>query len=389
MRSRSKREKIISGIFIIFFLIFFFLVIISIFIFRLPKEWEIIYGYIKVNVVYFKLIVYGIIYLLVPKFVDWIIPQNSQRNLFYSSLFYFFTTSGLCNWLNGNNLNYNWIIIIFGFFFIVYICTFLILLEKNRLLLIFENTSIVELPSMFYFDLDDFFNKQYLPYYAIPAGIFVTVLLDIFNLLKHELLIKNTLILIFWFALVSLFFIQIKIFKLMIKPKFDLRIVFTKIIATKKQNPFYAVLINFRPEIEESKKYETALLDLSIVMGDIRRLFLYNSIYISVLIFLTSILTFLLFEPVSNNIFKYFILIIFLLLYLVGVQIPYLIGQRRLHNEILSEFIGTQKEDISEKLIKYSPTFPKYNIIKSLTIGGTAGGIILYFLIQMIKKFYR
>lgn len=83
---------------------------------------------------------------------------------------------------------------------------------------------------------------------------------------------------------------------------------------------------------------------------------------------------------------KFIILFVFLLFYILCLQIPYIVGQNRLHDELLLNCIGTEREDLLEKLLKYTPILPKFHIFKSIIIGSVTGGFFIFLIKELLKK---
>jgi len=174
----------------------------------------------------------------------------------------------------------------------------------------------------------------------------------------------------------------------MVNPRFDLKTIFTG-KTNEKSKPKFAFLINYREEVKEELRHETAIIDQSIILSEIRKFYLFNSTFLSIMIFIFSIIVLKMIILFTEIPFKNYVLYIFLGIYLLGIQVPYIVGQKRLHEDILQDFIGKNRKDFEEKLSKYSPAFPKFELIKTITLSGTAGGIMLYLVTEFLKEYFK
>jgi len=75
----------------------------------------------------------------------------------------------------------------------------------------------------------------------------------------------------------------------MVNPRFDLKTIFTG-KTNEKSKPKFAFLINYREEVKEELRHETAIIDQSIILSEIRKFYLFNSTFLSIMIFIFSII---------------------------------------------------------------------------------------------------
>jgi HEAT repeat protein len=71
---------------------------------------------------------------------------------------------------------------------------------------------------------------------------------------------------------------------------------------------------------------------------------------------------------------------------LVFSEIPYGIGQYRLHNRILEQYTGGKHAEMAKKLQDYAPIFPPWAFLGALLTTGTAGGILYVLLNQIVQN---
>lgn len=137
---------------------------------------------------------------------------------------------------------------------------------------------------------------------------------------------------------------------------------------------------------DESDLKEKQDLSIAYIATDLRKIYLYNAAHNVTLLF-----AFVFSGASLINIFvdlKWVILSL-LSLSLVFVQLPYMIGQSLLHEQVLDKYEGTQRADIIEKLRKNAPLFPTSDFLAALSATGTAGGLLYYVLDNFLKEILK
>jgi hypothetical protein len=130
-----------------------------------------------------------------------------------------------------------------------------------------------------------------------------------------------------------------------------------------------------------SEEFVRAWNDAACALADLRQTVLWSSVYASsVLIGLVLTVLSLTLKTIERP-----GLIGLLVLFFLAIQVPYVIGQARLHGELLKPFEGVRRADVREQLNKYAPVFPKFQSLTALTTTGTAGGL-LYLMLDSLAK---
>ena len=67
-------------------------------------------------------------------------------------------------------------------------------------------------------------------------------------------------------------------------------------------------------------------------------------------------------------------------------QLPYMIGQSQLRNEVLKNYRNSKRVDMEEELKKYAALFPKWDFASVLISPLTAGGIVHFLTANLIEN---
>jgi len=142
------------------------------------------------------------------------------------------------------------------------------------------------------------------------------------------------------------------------------------------------VLKTIVSQANTSEEYEKRRLSLAQIVSDLRKIHLYDSSHNIILLVALSFAAAGIF---GFNIELRWVIIILLLLHLLFAQLPYVIGQLLLQQEILRNSEGMERVELSEKLRKISPLFPTNDFFVTLTATGTAGGFLYIVIDEFIK----
>ena len=71
----------------------------------------------------------------------------------------------------------------------------------------------------------------------------------------------------------------------------------------------------------------------------------------------------------------------------IETKVPYSVGQFRLHEEILDAYHlnGLAQSELKKKLKNISPLYPVLDFAGALVASGTAGGLIVMLIIEVLK----
>lgn len=135
-----------------------------------------------------------------------------------------------------------------------------------------------------------------------------------------------------------------------------------------------------KPETVDQEQKD---LDLACMVGDLRKVYLYDAVHNVVLL--------VAFAATVIGLWGIPIDVKWLIASLVGLsllfnQLPFVLGQSALHEKVLERYEGVKRADISEKLKKYSPLFPTSDFLAALFTTGTAGGVLYVLLDNFIKE---
>jgi hypothetical protein len=120
--------------------------------------------------------------------------------------------------------------------------------------------------------------------------------------------------------------------------------------------------------------------NIACTVADVRKIYLANSTHnASILVAMALVISAVVFRHtgyVSTAVTAAAIVTIF-------GQLPYMIGQAAMYDALLVSYEGLQRAQVSEKLHRYAPLFPKLDFLKALSATGTAGGL----LVLLIREF--
>lgn len=231
---------------------------------------------------------------------------------------------------------------------------------QNRL----SNNSLWEKLSKDVEIINKMIHDEPIMYISIPLGLIIGTLVGI--VLK-------------WTPQLSIIFsIQIILILASIVIIYFLLISFKRMSQSLYQNEKFISLRKY------SHDQDNEYLELANMIAELRKIYLYDAMH-NVFLFIGFLAILLNLTGVTFNI-RLLVINAFLMSFLFN-QLPYVIGQKSLHNKILENYKGIERADIAEKLKKYSPLYPTSDFLTTLITSGTAGGLIYYSLYQIVENF--
>jgi hypothetical protein len=136
------------------------------------------------------------------------------------------------------------------------------------------------------------------------------------------------------------------------------------------------------PQSERQADRKKRELDAAYTVADLRRMYLYDAVHnVILLVAFAGVALKLLGVGISAAWF----LGLLIPLSLGLNQLPYMIGQKRLHNAILARYTGIEGAKMAAELKKYSPLFPKPDFLAAFFMTGTGGGVVFLLLEESVK----
>jgi hypothetical protein len=281
--------------------------------------------------------------------------------------------------------------------YLIYLCAFflfvttggaIVLLLKERFLVNYGSKKSIIINPYCMRKLREFFKIQQRVYWSIPLGFFIGVIAGFFAHLNafetFFLSIKITLIL----ATILLSLVQVMAFEVTSHPFIkkstltdDAYIPF--IFTTEKAKETHGK-IELYSEFHFNLKTldENRILNLSIALADIRKIYFYYNILNGLIL---SSLIHMALTVFNVQLSQTFIVILFAAVTFLSSQLPYAFGQSNMRTILLEFKEGIEKEDLKEKLEKYTPLLPKFGFLISMT-SGFAGGVLFEFVSNILKE---
>ena len=266
-----------------------------------------------------------------------------------------------------------WLLFAAAFYLVNHLAGITIDYCNRRLVTRYSTSSIVTLSGNWDFDFKEFLSIQKLVYLSIPLGFFAALALGVF--MKYDttrifpLAIKCTLLLACLFQLVVLIYSFIMIMKPIVNRGNDYRAV-----GNLWSNYF---------ELNKTAQPATVPVNAGIAATDLRKPLFYN-ITLNAIMFCSML--FLLFLTSDYKLTLRTTLILFLVTIFVFSQLPYALGQKKMHDVIIGDREGIEREELKDKLEKYAGLIPKFPFLLSLISGFTAGGLLFFIVENMIKE---
>jgi hypothetical protein len=142
--------------------------------------------------------------------------------------------------------------------------------------------------------------------------------------------------------------------------------------------PQIVIIVPSEKVNEESDSWD---LDLSHEATGLRKIYLFDSLHNALLLmaFVGVVLSL-----ANVNITLTRVILSLIVVTLVFCQLPFSVGQTRLHRQILWRVKGSQEAEVRKKLEAAAPRFPAFQLLSSLATTGT--GSLLYFLLEEVIK---
>lgn len=237
------------------------------------------------------------------------------------------------------------------------------------------------------FVVNQVFRRQQITYLSVPLGFLVGLQVGLVQGYSNAATVAACLIAILLLASISLVYFLINSFLRMIDPIFVTQPVSAPVVQPSvPAGKVMRLLLGLHIEIvvppDPEEKHEERDLELSHAATILRKIYLFDSIHNVVLVsaFVGVMLSFLEVRPTTLQIVLGLLVVTFLF-----CQVPYSVGQMRLHRKVLRRFRGIKEVELSEKLGKVAPRFPAFQLLTSLATSGT-GSFLYYLLEEFIKN---
>jgi hypothetical protein len=236
------------------------------------------------------------------------------------------------------------------------------------------------------FVIDRVFRRQQITYLAIPLGFLLGLQVGLMLGYSNGETVAVCLIAILSLASIFLLYFLINSFVKMIDPIFTPgnvgTPVVTPVVPANNVKEFLAgmKLLIVVPSAVENKD-ESRDLNLASAVTNLRKIYLFDSLHNVVLLiaFVGVMLNFF-----TVNVSETPIIVSLLAGTLISCQLPFSIGQARMHRKVLWRLRGTEEVEVSKKLGKVAPRFPAFQFLTTLFT--TGGGSFLYFLLDEVIK---
>jgi hypothetical protein len=130
-------------------------------------------------------------------------------------------------------------------------------------------------------------------------------------------------------------------------------------------------------------KEKQKVFDVATVVTDLRKVYLYDALHNFILLAV--------FVAIIAQLWAVTVGVIPLVVAtIVGAfgfnQLPYMIGQSRLRQELLKLYQNSERKDMEEELTKYAPLLPKWEFLNSLLTPLSAGGALYFLLGKLVEN---
>jgi hypothetical protein len=313
----------------------------------------------------------------------------------FQSLFATLIVVGYVIWTIGSNALGVWIGFLFCFLLLLFIGSYILELQKKRVLHRLTGTNKYQLAINEAERLESTLKLGILLYLSIPLGVIISIgygwIMGKSEVAAVVLIVPTTLITASLFLMIML----ITSANSMSNSLILLEPGNLEEITVEKNSPsFFKAFVSklFKLSLPEYPKQGeldyTRALNMTCMVSDLRKLYFYDSIHNSTLLFGFSAATvsFVSSLEIVGSI-KWFIGIFLLLLFLFS-YIPYSIGQFHLYEEILDAYQldGLERNNLKKKLKEISPPYPLLEFGTALFASGTVGGLIMFLIIEILKN---
>ena len=219
--------------------------------------------------------------------------------------------------------------------------------------------------------LERMFQYEKLLYLPLPLGLIAGTIWGIAKDLDPTRTIHICVQLIFWGASVALVVFLMISFVRMADPLLDDREL--PALGGSGGKPGRK---KFRLKASATTHEARKTLDLTMMVVDLRKVYLFDSSHSVILLVACAAIA--LGWGAEN---KLLLVIVFVMATFVFNHPPYIIGQSRLHENVLKPYEGLQRAEINAKLKEHAPYFPKWEFLAVMLTSSPAGGAV-YFLLE-------
>ncbi len=308
--------------------------------------------------------------------------------IFVESLLFIVLILGFNLWVFGTSNVGMWIGYVIVFILLLEIGASIVEWYKNITLKRFVRSNSQDNLQMYAKTFEKMFHNELILYISVPLGLLIGAIIGLIRNWSSKVTILLCLQLVFLLAAFLLLYFLVAAFQRMSNPMFETsQESSTEVIEEDSGSFFYQfrkVIKVFIPSQETSVgDHEQTDIDIAYMISDLRKMYLYNAVH--------NVILLIVFIAFALNLSGFIVKTKWLLSGLIGSslifnQLPYMIGQLRLHDRVLERFEGVKRSEIAEKLKKYAPFFPKVDFLSALFTAGTAGGVLYFLLDQFVKN---
>jgi hypothetical protein len=224
--------------------------------------------------------------------------------------------------------------------------------------------------------LDKLFRRQQITYLSIPLGFLIGLHTGLFFGYSDAMTFAACLIAILSLASLSLTYFLINSFERMIDPILTTDEVYSRAVKTVvPKSKAKAIIKGLQLVIivpaEVDEKSDTWDLDLAHAATGLRKIYLFDSLH-STLLLLAFVGIILSFAGVNITLTR--VIVSLIVATLIFCQLPFSIGQTRLHRQLLWRVKGSQEVEMRKNLDAVAPRFPAFQLLTSLATTGTGCG---------------
>lgn len=198
-------------------------------------------------------------------------------------------------------------------------------------------------------------------YIPVPLSLIIgTMKVWFFNQTPKENILFSAKLFLLLFSLFILFFLCMAFVRMSDTLFHDSDVSSPKL--NKEKKDFIGMIVKLVRVIVPPKfkrNSEEEAIELACTVSDLRKIYLYDAIHNSTLLIASTTVLFWLLGIKFNQIWVIGSLISTISFFNL---LPYAIGQTALHNKILEQYQGIKRIKLLEKLRKYSPRFPFFNL---------------------------
>lgn len=239
--------------------------------------------------------------------------------------------------------------------------------------------------------IERMFHRELILYISVPLGLIAGTTVGLVRGHTAQTVIVFCLQLVLLLASLVLFYFLVYAFVRMSDPLYKISQVSSPQIVDEQMSAhlgFFSKLSRILRFLVPSAKPETENqvqkdLDLAYMVSSLRKVYLYDAMH--------NVILLVAFMAVVVSLWGVAIDPKWLIGSLIGLalvfnQLPYVVGQSRLHEKVLEQYEGVEHGEVAAQLKKYSPLFPTFDHLTALFATGTAGGLVYFLLDQFVKN---